>query len=212
MDGTGRGLLVGVTGGIGSGKTTLCRILSELGRVVLSADEIAKQLTVNDPEIRSTLAHTFGPTFFFNDGSLDRKKLAAFVFESSHRLRKLNSILHPRVIVSIKETLRTLPPKKRRPYVAIEAALVYEAGLESLFNYIVVVDAPVDTRIQRLMVRDGASKSEILKRMRSQFPFTRKAKKADFVVVNQGSEEKLRKKVGFLDQILGALTNTEKRE
>ncbi len=199
-------MIVGVTGGIGSGKSTVCRLFAAQGRVVLSADEIADELTATDPGIRSQLVKKFGSSVFFSDGSLDRKRLAGIVFRNKALLKNLNSIIHPPVIARIKRVIHQLPPARRRPFVVVEAALIFEARLEGFFDYVVVIDAPLEDRVRRVTLQAGLSKAEVLRRARFQMSAAAIAKKADFVVRNHQGEAELRDRILFLNRLLSTST------
>jgi len=197
-----KGLLIGLTGGIGCGKSTVGRMFSENGRLVLSADNIANDLTSRDPEVRSNLSRVFGANTFLSDGSLSRKKLADKVFRDAALLKKLNAIIHPKVIDCIRKQVRSLPHESSFPFVVVEAPLIYEARMEAIFDYIIVVDAPLEERIARVMARDNVPKSEVLRRIRSQVPAAEKKRKADFVISNRQGKPELLERVSFVDRIL----------
>ena len=198
-------LLVGVTGGIGSGKSVVCSLFSRLGRTVISADEIARNLTESDPTVRASIGKAFGQDLYRPDGSLDRRRLASIVFESAEALERLNSIVHPRVFKEIDRQLALLTVEKRRPYVVVEAALVFESGLDRKLDRVIVVDAIEETRISRVMERDGSSRQEVVARMSSQMSPEEKRKRADFVIQNDQTLQQLGEKVLFLDALLALI-------
>jgi dephospho-CoA kinase len=198
-------LVVGVTGGIGSGKSAVCREFARLGRTVISADAISRDLAESDPEVRGRIAAEFGRSMFTSAGVLDRRALADVVFRDRRSLALLNGIIHPAVFRRLDETLAALPPEARKPYVIEEAALIYESGRDRSLDYVIVVDAPEETRIARIMARDGVSREDIVMRMQSQMPPHEKLRKADFTLENSGPESGIREKVTFFDRILGAL-------
>ncbi len=193
---------VGVTGGIGSGKSTVCKILASLGRHVLQADELARRLTDTLPAIQSGIRSHFGDDVYRADGSLDRKKLAAIVFSNPSQRAKLDSIIHPHVFQAIDLEIAELSENQQLPYVVIEAALVYETGMDERLDNVVVVHAAEDTRIRRVMERDGIGRDDVLRRLRSQMDQEEKTRLADYVVENDGTEEELRARVLFVDRIL----------
>lgn len=199
---TSAGLLVGVTGGIGSGKSTLCGLFAALGRTVLRADDIARDLTGNDPAIRRSLRREFGGGVFLPGGELDRKALAAVVFADPARLEQLNRLVHPAVFAEIDRQVGALPPGRRTPYLIVEAALIYESGMDRRLDYVIAVHASVETRLRRVMQRDGATREEILSRMHSQMAPEEKLELADFSIANDGSPEDLRKAVLLFDTLL----------
>jgi dephospho-CoA kinase len=195
-------LLVGVTGGIGSGKSTVCRAFAKLGRQVISADLIARSLTETDPMIRTKITQTFGAAIYRSNGSLDRKKLAAQVFADMRLREQLDAIVHPEVFRDLERRLNGLAKARRRPYVVIEAALVYESGFDKGLDRVVVVTADEESRIVRVMQRDGCSREEVLRRINSQMPAGQKASKGDYIIVNEQNSTLLESKVQFIDALL----------
>ncbi|MFN0159516.1 MAG: dephospho-CoA kinase [Bacteroidota bacterium] len=199
-------LLVGLTGGIGSGKSLAAQALRELGRTVISADQVAHALTEKNLETQSRIRETFGNDVFMTDGSLNRKKLASIVFSDPARLLQLNHIIHPLVTKEIVRTIDQLPIARRRPYVAIEAALVFESGLDSILDYTVVVHANDKVRIDRVVRRDGFSVDQVTRRMELQIPTKELLELADFTIENNATETELHRNVRLIDSILTALT------
>jgi dephospho-CoA kinase len=198
-------LVVGVTGGIGVGKTAVCDLFAEIGRTVISADVIARELTEKDESIRRQIQAAFGKAIYERDGALNRSELAKVVFASPHKRRKLNAIVHPSVFEEIDERINSMPLEQRRPYLLIEAALIYETGMDKRLDYVIAVDAADETRIGRVMQRDGVSRDQVMGRIQSQMPPDRKLARADFVIENNSSADSLRAKVSFLDSLLAML-------
>jgi dephospho-CoA kinase len=194
-----------VTGGIGSGKSLVCGVFERLGRVVLSADAIAHRITDTDPAVASEIRALLGDDVYRQDGTLDRKLAAARVFGNLLQVRRLNRIVHPRVFDAIEAEVNALPPERRRPYVIVEAALIYESGLDRSLDRIIVVDAPEVDRIHRVMTRDGGSEEDVRQRMAAQLPAAKKAGKADFVIYNDRNAVSIETKVRFLDGVLRSL-------
>ena len=199
-------LQVGVTGGIGSGKSTVCEIFAGLGRLVISADRIAKDIANEDPEARRGIELEFGAASYLPDGTLDRKKMAAVVFSDAAKRASLNSIIHPLVFKEIDRRLDGLAPGQGSPYVLIEAALIYESGMDKSLDVVVVVTAEESRRVDRISSRDNVSPEEIGKRIAAQMPDDVKMKKADFVIHNDGTETELRSTVQFIDSLLTRIT------
>ncbi len=197
--------LIGVTGGIGSGKSTVCKVFAELGRLVVSADAIARTLTEGDPEVRAALRSTFGKEIFRADGSLDRGGLAKIAFASEELTARLNGIVHPRVFEEVDRTLAHEAPERTMPYVVIEAALIYESGMDEWLDRVVVVDAPESTRVERVVARDGTTPEDVRRRMAAQWPAQDKVRWADFVIVNDRNTVALREKVRLIDSVIRAL-------
>ena len=198
-------LRVGVTGGIGSGKSTVCRHFETLGRTVLSADAIARTLTEEHKEIKAAIRRTFGEEVFASEGSLNRQKLAARVFSDPVELHKLNAIVHPHVFDYIERQLEVLPLEKKKPYVVIEAALIFESGMDERVDAVLVVHADEETRIARVMQRDGVTREEVLARMRFQMDVKDALERAHFVLHNDGTEAELLPRVQFIDALLKKL-------
>ena len=197
-------LAVGITGGIGSGKSTVCAMLQSFGRTVLSADRTARELMTVRPSLRRRVMATFGVEVYRPDGTLDRQVLAQRAFTDPERTRELNAIVHPSVIKEIAAQIRRLPPDRRCPYVVVEAALVYESGLDASLDYVVVLDAPREVRIRRVMERDGSSRTEVVRRMRAQLSSTALRERADVILMNKHDTTHLRSRVAFLDAFLTA--------
>lgn len=202
-------LTVGVTGGIGSGKSAVCKEFERLGRSVLSADGIARELTETDGKIREQIRASFGPAVFASDGGLKRKEVAEMIFRDRNLRLKLNAIVHPRVFVRIEEILSQLPPAARHPYVVIEAALIFETDMDKRLDYTIVVDAPEETRIRRVMQREGCTREEVVARIAAQMSVHRKRDKADFVLDNTDAASTLQGKVAFLDRLLAIMIASE---
>ena len=198
------GLLIGLTGGIGCGKSTVGRMFSQKGRLVLSADDVANHLTARDPQIRAGLLKIFGRNTFLANGSLNRTKLASEVFRNPTLLSKLNALVHPGVIASLVTQIDALSLARSFPFVVVEAALIYEAHLDRMFDYVVVVDAPLEARIARVVARDGVSRGEVFRRIRSQMPMAEKKRRADFVINNGQGESELLERVSFVDRLLAS--------
>ena len=198
-------LAVGVTGGIGSGKSTVCEAFAALGRLTLSADAIARALTVNDAEVLSEIRLAFGTAILTAAGTLDRKALAAVVFHDRGARERLNGIVHPRVFRTLTALLAAEQPARLRPYTIVEAALIYESGMDRGLDFVIVVDAPEEERIRRVMERDGCSREEVEARIASQMPVQKKRTAADFVLDNTGDRDTARNQAGFLDTLLRAI-------
>lgn len=185
---------LGVTGGIGSGKTTVCRMLEELGARVFYADAEAKRLMQEDPEVRAEIQATFGPESYDAEGNLNRTYLAEKVFGNDEDVARINAIVHPRVFEAFEEARQ----KARREGVALlvhEAALIFEAGAEKHLDAVAVVDAPEAVRIRRVTERDDASPEAVRARMGHQLSPEALRHRADYVIDNSGSKKDLRAEV-----------------
>lgn len=172
-------LKIGLTGGIGSGKTTVANIFKVLGIPVFDADSVAKDLMENDQDLRKQLIVHFGP-LVFDGGNLNRKWLAGIVFKDPYQLDLLNAMVHPMTLKSAENWF----VGQQAPYGIKEAALLFEAGAGAGLDFIIGVFAPQHIRIQRVMQRDGLSRDEVLSRIERQVSDTIKMKLCDFVIVN----------------------------
>jgi dephospho-CoA kinase len=208
MAGKQRFIAIGVTGGIGSGKTEVCRIFERLGVPVLSADTIAKEISNYDPRVRQLLIGMLGPKTYDSDGVLDRAYVASRIFSSKSVQKRINAIIHPRVEEEVKRRFLEMERSGTRIGI-VEAALIYEAGLDQLLDAVVVIDAAEDSRIDRVMKRDGSTRSSVLDRMSAQMDPESKLKKADYVLHNEGTIEELEQRVKFLYSIFQKLTEQD---
>jgi len=170
---------VGVTGGIGSGKSTVCKIFECLGVPVFRADEEGRRLLSEDKEVQQKVTALFGNTILTHNKP-DRKKIAAIVFGDDAKLKQLNAIIHPAVKASFAKWLKHQTSK----LVIEEAAILFENGAHKDFDAMVLVTAPEEVRIKRVTERDHISAEEVRKRMRNQWSDEEKASKADYVLLN----------------------------
>lgn len=174
-------LKIGITGGIGSGKTTVCKFF-ELQKIpVFYADQQAKSIMHTDPLLVDQISREFGPDIYFSNGELNRSKLASLVFNDEERLRKLNSIVHPAVFRTFDNWLNQ---QKNVPYVLKEAALLFESGSYKDCDLNLLVTSPPDLKISRIMHRDSVTREEVLKRMDKQLSDEEKAPLSDFTINN----------------------------
>ena len=172
-------LKVGLTGGIGSGKSTVAQLFEVLGIPVYYADEAAKRLMNTDEELKMAIKKNFGESAYKND-SLDRQYLASVVFNDTYKLELLNSFVHP---ATIRDAERWME-QQTTPYIIKEAALLFESGAAEHLDYIIGVDAPLTVRIKRVIDRDGVSRDEVLKRINNQMDENIKLKLCDFIIFN----------------------------
>jgi dephospho-CoA kinase len=172
-------MTVGITGGIGSGKTTVCKVFSALEIPVYYADDEARQLYYL-PEVKQWLSNAFGHSILDNEGDLDRKKMAAFIFNNEKALNEVNAFIHPMVIRHFKQWKK----KQDAPYIIKEAAILFESGTNKDCDKIILVTAPPETRIQRILQRDKRTREEVEKIMEKQWPEEEKRNKSDFVITN----------------------------
>ncbi|MDR1756230.1 MAG: dephospho-CoA kinase [Culturomica sp.] len=190
-------LRVGITGGIGSGKTTVARILAEKGFPVYIADREAARLMRSDPFIREHLCRLFGADIYTPDGEPDKKRLAGIIFRNREALAQVNALVHPEVIRDFEQWSRKQPGE----IVFFETALLYEAGLSHHFDRIVMVYASPETRIKRVMARDGLSEEQVRERMANQGNSEEHCRKADFVIYTENGEDLCRQIENMLEKI-----------
>lgn len=177
-------LKVGITGGIGSGKSTVCRIFSVLGIPVFEADLVAKQLQNTDPAIHSQLVDLFGASVYLSNNTVDRKYLAGIVFNDITLLHRLNAIIHP----AVRQVFNEWCLQQHSPYVMLEAAILFESGLYQLMDKTIVVSTDESERIQRVMKRDKMTEELVRQRIRNQWTDEQRNKLADFVIYNNDNQ------------------------
>lgn len=178
-------LRVGLTGGIGAGKSLVSSLFELLGVPVYYADERAKYLMNTQPDLREAITAVFGEQAYRRDGRINRPYLAKEAFSQAERLRALEEIVHPAVFA---DTERWEEEHKHFPYTLREAALLFESGNYKKLNKIIVVAAPEELRIERVIKRDHLPREAILARIRRQWPEEEKIKRADFIIYNDGTQ------------------------
>lgn len=175
---------VGITGGIGSGKSTVCRMLVERGVALYDADSRAKELMSTSEALRKALIENFGAETFTAEG-LNRAYLAERVFNDKEQLRLLNSLVHPAVIADFE----AWADEQEGHYVLFESAILFEAGLESRVDAVVAVMAPESLRVERVMARDGHSAEQVMARIKNQMSDDERSDRAKYSIVNVDIEE-----------------------
>ncbi|MDH6354214.1 dephospho-CoA kinase [Dysgonomonas sp. PH5-45] len=189
--------IIGITGGIGSGKSTISELLKLMGIPVYIADTESKRLTNTSPVIKEKLTALFGEDLY-PDGKLNKPKLASIIFTDKDKLEQVNKIIHPEVR---NDFLRWVDRHNHYPIVAQEAAILFESGLNELMDKVIVVYAPLETRIERIMLRDDAPRTKILERINSQMSDEEKMKLADFVIYNTEKESLIKQTIAILDAL-----------
>lgn len=188
---------IAITGSIGSGKSTFADFISEEGYTVIKADDISKEILATDSDVKAEVVKIFG-TESFNGDEINRKYLAEKIFSNPENVMIINSILHPLVIKKIKELMNQ--ELKIRDKVFVEAALIYEADMEEIFDYVILVTADKETRFKR---KSGElNLNDFGQRDGNQIPDEEKKKRADFIFENNGSVEELKSKARLLLSLL----------
>ena len=192
-------ITVGLTGGIACGKSSVSRELAELGASIIDVDQVARELQAPGSPALREIARAFGPGVILGDGSLDRKGLGRIVFGDEEKLRMLDEIMFPRLFHRVEGIIHRFrhegDEKGSLCVLVIDAAILFEAGMDRLVEKVIVVYADEETRIRRLMERDGISRDDALMRINAQVPLAEKVKRADFVIDNSGSRQATRMQV-----------------
>lgn len=194
-------LVIGITGVIGSGKTTLASMIEEEGYKVFYTDNLAKEIIDSDENVRAKLVSEFGKEVFKTDGKLNSNYLSELVFnsESTENLEKLNNIIHPSVIQKMIDITNKCEQEGDK-MIFFESALIFEAGLEEGFDYIITVVSDLEKTIERLESR--MNRVDVLKRLAKQISQEEKVKNSDFVIENNGAIEDLKKSIKFILNII----------
>jgi dephospho-CoA kinase len=187
-------LKVAITGGAGSGKSTVARMFQELGAAVLDADEAAKAAVAPAQPAWQELRRLWGPDYFQASGELDRAKVAQLVFSDPQARRQLNDIVHPRVVGKIRELMQDLE-RQGVAVVMVEVPLLFEAGLAGSYDRIIVVYAEPEEQVSRLRSRDRRQLEEIAGILKAQWPLKEKLARADYVIDNGGPLDHTRQQV-----------------
>ncbi|SEQ91178.1 dephospho-CoA kinase [Pedobacter rhizosphaerae] len=187
-------LKVGITGGIGSGKTTVCKIFEVLGIPVFYADPEAKNIMIKDEVLIAGIKETFGEESYFSDGTLNNKHLAGIVFNNEAELKKLNALVHPAVFRGFDNWEKQIP--SNTSYTLKEAALLFESGSYKMCDINILVTAPPEVKIARVIQRDGISEEQVKARMDKQLPDEEKMRLADYLIIND-------EKNSLIEQVLG---------
>ncbi len=203
-------MIIGVTGGIGSGKTYICHLLEIASIPVFYSDTEASRIIDTDPDVKKAIVELFGENAYIGVQSmdekgkvkqetdtLDRKLVADKVFSNPTLLEKMNAIVHPAVIKAFEEWRQ----KQDSKTVIIESAILFESGYNKFVDKVLVITAPTDVRIERVMKRDGLTKEQVKKRIESQMKETDKQKSADYIITNGPHDDVNRQIFSFLDSI-----------
>ena len=201
-------LTIGITGGIGSGKSTVCKVFRVLGIPVFQADMVARRLQNEDPQLKNSLIELFGPKIYADDGLLNRKKLAEIIFNNRPYLEKVNSLIHP----AVHQEFKCWKMKMTKfPYVLYEAAILFETGNSRRFDFTILVVADEKERMERVMKRDDTTTEAILHRMHNQVNDTEKRRLADFILENN-NDQLIIPQILKLDKILKSKSHVWKMD
>jgi len=191
----------GLTGNIGSGKSTVAAMLREAGIPVLDADRISREVTAPGGSAYDAVVRAFGREILRDDGSIDRKRLGEIVFADPGARERLERITHPAILESMKNAIAGIDRERHRAAV-VEATLIHESGRKGLFEAVISVACDRETAISRLATRDGMSRSQAEARLRAQMDADRKAVASDYVIDNSGEIEPTRRQVAAVARIL----------
>ncbi|MAQ73858.1 MAG: dephospho-CoA kinase [Candidatus Marinimicrobia bacterium] len=184
-------LKVGLTGGIGSGKSTASKFFEKLGAFILDADKEAKNLLEKNEIVQHEVISEFGTDIINTTGKVDKNKLARVAFQDVDHQRRLNSVVHPYIYDLIDKTFDKVLNDGKYAVFIIDAAMIYESGYDIHLDYIIVITAQLKNRMERALARKTLTREEILKRIEFQWPEEEKVGMADFVIHNDGSEKEL---------------------
>ena len=184
-------LKVGLTGGIGSGKSTASKFFEKLGAFILDADKEAKNLLEKNEIVQHEVISEFGTDIINATGKVDKNKLARVAFQDVDHQRRLNSVVHPYIYDLIDKTFDKVLNDGKYAVFIIDAAMIYESGYDIHLDYIIVITAQLKNRMERALARKTLTREEILKRIEFQWPEEEKVEMADFVIHNDGSEKEL---------------------
>ena len=197
---------IAITGGIGSGKSTFCNFLIEKSYPVIKADDISKRILAEDKNVKEKVIKKFGKESFIND-QINKKFLADKIFSNPENVVKINSILHPRVKKEVGELMDN--QLKNNDFIFTEAALIYEAEMEDMFDFVVLITAKDNIRMKRVSTNGKLTQEEFKKRDKNQIRDEEKKKRADFIFDNNSNIKDLKQKAEFLITILTGLGSSK---
>lgn len=190
---------VAITGNIGSGKSTFTKFLFEAGYPIILADDISKEILASDPEVKKEVVNEFGAQSF-QGNKINNKYIADNIFSDPKKLKKINSILHPRVRKRIESLSKEYFEQSN--IVFVEAALIFESKIEKMYDYVVLITADRNLRMKRSTISSKLSEEDFIKRDNNQIDQESKKKKADFIFTNDGSKDELKQKAILLINLL----------
>ena len=186
--------VIAITGSIGSGKSTVAGFFEEKGALIIDADALAKKILWNDTHVHQQVINEYGRDICDEEGSISKERLIAKVFQNRDTIQRLNTIVHPHVIEKIRNIADKNVCSGEYSLIAVDAALIFEAGIEREFDCVVAVAAGDDRRIARVVARDGVKPDDVLRRMSLQNPPDEHIQKSDYILNNNGSLSDLRSK------------------
>lgn len=198
-------LRIGLTGGIGAGKSAACRIFAELGVPVLDADQISREVVAPGEPALARIAELFGDTVLTSEGFLNRSYLRDIIFTNPERRRQLEAILHP----LIQQRLIEQSGKLKAPYVILAIPLLLEAGWKTLVDRILVIDSPVEEQINRTIKRDGINREQTEAIIASQLDRSERLRQAEDIIVNDGDLQHLRSQINALHHRYLSIASSE---
>ena len=184
-------LKVGLTGGLGSGKSTASKFFISLGAFILDADNAAKKLIESSKKVKNELIKEFGTDIMDANSNVDKKKLARIAFQDEDHQQRLNYVVHPHIHNAIDKSFNEILDQNNHQLFIVDAALIYESGYDAHLDYVIVVTAQLKHRMERALNRNTLTREEILKRIEFQWPEQDKTSLADFVIHNDGTEAEL---------------------
>lgn len=201
-------LLVGLTGGIASGKSVVSEILKSLGAYIIDADLIARRLVMPGMPAWHEISDEFGSNILLEDGSINRKLLGSIIFKDPQKRVALNSILHPKIFEEAEKQIKEIEREKPDAIVILDVALLIETKAYDRVDVVILVCADEELQIKRLMERDGLTRDDALERIRAQMPSDMKKRYADFIIDTSTSQEDVRNQTIEIFEKLKGLSNT----
>jgi dephospho-CoA kinase len=177
-------ITIGITGGIGSGKSTVCKVFRHLGVPIFEADLVAKELINSNSEIKTKLIRLFGEGIYIPNKGVDRKKLANIIFNDNIQLAKVNELVHP----VVRNEFENWVKKQNTPYIIHEAAILFESGFYKIMDFTILVSAPESQRVERVIKRDGTSEKQVKERMEKQWSDAKKKQLASVEIKNADND------------------------
>ena len=189
--------IIGITGGIGSGKTEVAKVFKRFGAIIISGDEIGRDVVEKNQIIMKRLVKTFGRVILTKNSKLNRRKLGEIAFSSSEGKNKLNRIIHPYLLSNLRKKIKEYR-KRKRGLVVVDAALIIEWGIQKELDYLILVESNLKDRLKRLKEYSGYSQKEALNRIKAQIDYKTRRRYADYIIRNDKDLNELRNRVIFL--------------